>query len=170
VLGKQCPGCAELLPRSAFHRNAREADGLQSRCKTCRKAYDDERRRRNRARAPSTAPRACRRCGEVKPGGEYARNLSARDGRHSVCKACTRDEALSRKWGNWRALLAAQGGECAICGCELVAGAANVDHCHGTGQIRGVLCKACNVGLGHFKDDPERLERAAKYLNDSRKL
>jgi hypothetical protein len=38
------------------------------------------------------------------------------------------------------------------------------DHCHTSGQVRGVLCTSCNNGLGRFKDDPARLRRAADYL------
>lgn len=40
-----------------------------------------------------------------------------------------------------------------------------VDHCHVTGKVRGLLCKACNNGLGCFKDSPQLLERAIEYLN-----
>lgn len=38
------------------------------------------------------------------------------------------------------------------------------DHCHESGQLRGFLCLHCNTGLGHFKDDPRLLRRAARYL------
>lgn len=51
--------------------------------------------------------------------------------------------------------------ECVICGSDesLV-----VDHDHHTGQVRGMLCNRCNMGLGHFRDDPDLLEFARMYL------
>lgn len=65
-----------------------------------------------------------------------------------------------------------QGGKCAICDSILKqrntatdrALNTHVDHCHTTGKVRGILCGGCNIGLGHFKDDPERLLKAANYL------
>jgi Recombination endonuclease VII len=49
---------------------------------------------------------------------------------------------------------------CAICG-EY---GDQVDHCHKTGTVRGILCINCNTGLGKFKDDPMLLEFARIYL------
>lgn len=51
---------------------------------------------------------------------------------------------------------------CSICSknSELV-----IDHCHGTGRIRGLLCNKCNQGLGSFNDDPNIMKNAIKYLN-----
>jgi hypothetical protein len=68
-----------------------------------------------------------------------------------------------------------QEGRCAICGAVKLpsgsglpgGGAQNVlvvDHDHATGAVRGLLCSACNVLLGHAKERVDVLESAAAYL------
>lgn len=58
-----------------------------------------------------------------------------------------------------------QGGVCAICGRAPKAGKhLHVDHDHETGEVRGLLCFSCNVGIGNFGNDVERLQRAIDYL------
>ena len=64
-------------------------------------------------------------------------------------------------------LRAAQGNKCAICFDTLKNGKVDTDHCHLTGKIRGILCPMCNRGLGMFKDNPELLMSAYKYLLES---
>jgi hypothetical protein len=61
-----------------------------------------------------------------------------------------------------------QNGVCAVCkNPEIIKDAPlRVDHNHVTGKVRGLLCHHCNVALGHFKDDPSRLQAALEYLND----
>lgn len=41
----------------------------------------------------------------------------------------------------------------------------HLDHDHrGSGELRGVLCRNCNAGLGFFRDSPDLLRAAAEYL------
>ncbi|WP_309475787.1 endonuclease domain-containing protein [Streptomyces spongiicola] len=41
---------------------------------------------------------------------------------------------------------------------------AHVDHCPGTGRVRGVPCFNCNSAIGKLGDDPDTVRRAAAYL------
>ena len=40
-----------------------------------------------------------------------------------------------------------------------------IDHDHETGEIRGILCRLCNLGIGYFRDQPELLDAAKDYLS-----
>lgn len=70
-------------------------------------------------------------------------------------------------------MLEDQGGVCAICqmvetnttnnGSGKIRNL-NVDHDHGTNEVRGILCSGCNRGLGLFADSPDRLRSALSYL------
>jgi hypothetical protein len=65
----------------------------------------------------------------------------------------------------YEAASAALDGKCAIC--EQACPTGNrlaVDHDHGTGAYRGLLCMRCNIGLGKFRDRPDLLRKAADYL------
>lgn len=66
-------------------------------------------------------------------------------------------------------LYEAQDGECAICGKEFEDryNDPHIDHDHTTLAVRGLLCGACNVGVGYFYDDPGSLRAAATYLETS---
>lgn len=79
----------------------------------------------------------------------------------------SRNYRLKAKYGlshdDYLILAESQENRCAICGDlddQMV-----VDHCHVTGNIRGLLCNKCNVGLGMFRDRPDLLTAAIDYLN-----
>jgi len=63
-----------------------------------------------------------------------------------------------------RRLLILQNGCCAICDQPFKDGAFHADHDHKTRTPRGLLCRACNHGLGNFLDDASLLSRAIAYL------
>jgi hypothetical protein len=79
-----------------------------------------------------------------------------------------RARLLERRFGLTVAELVAlrerQGDACAICG---TTGPLSIDHNHATGAVRGLLCATCNFMVGHGKDDPELLRKAAAYLEGS---
>ena len=63
-------------------------------------------------------------------------------------------------------LLQKQNNKCKICLVEFSNVTPNVDHCHITNEVRGLLCGPCNRGLGIFKDDIKVLTKAINYLEE----
>jgi hypothetical protein len=67
--------------------------------------------------------------------------------------------------------LSKQGGVCAICRnpeTAVIHGkqiSLAVDHCHDTGAVRGLLCKACNQAIGLLRHDASLLKAAIEYLD-----
>lgn len=57
-------------------------------------------------------------------------------------------------------MLDSQNGKCVGCGLNPT----DLDHDHLTGKNRGLLCRHCNLILGHARDNPEVLEKLAVYL------
>jgi hypothetical protein len=131
---KYCGGCEQQLPFDAFNRHSGKPDGYQTQCRKCIKKA-----RQNWA---SNNPEKRRK---RKLKANY--NLTTED---------------------YNNLLKEQNYVCAICGTKDTRNKnytfLPVDHCHKTGKVRGILCDYCNVGLGRFEDDVERLKRAIDYL------
>ena len=70
---------------------------------------------------------------------------------------------------DYEALLLKQNKKCAICGTTTPTGKWKVfavDHCHVTGDVRGLLCNECNRGMGLLRDNAELLRKAADYLDN----
>lgn len=113
-------------------------------------------------------------------------NSSVNDGLHGECIACAKtlrarsyknnplrhkEWLLLRHFGidyaGYLRLYAKQNGSCAICNKKQ--DVLNVDHDHVTGVIRGLLCSACNFGIGNFVNDISLLKSAISYLEKSPK-
>lgn len=136
--------------------------------------------------APASGKKACSKCGKVKPIADFGFHGGASDGRRSECRKChalyhvgrrktipnkaanQRRYTLKKAYGmtvdDYNSMFAAQDGRCAICGTHASGASLCIDHDHGTGDVRELLCGLCNKGLGSFKDDPARLKRAVDYL------
>lgn len=146
---KRCYGCKTQKPLTEFHKHPTNKDRLQTDCKDCRRHRSREYQRRHRAEA------SARTVAWYKANPEKAAKHRATRG--------------LKKYGltaeSFTAMLIDQGSCCEICKKSLaVRKEQHIDHCHMTGQVRGILCHGCNMGLGHFGDDVGRLLAAANYL------
>jgi hypothetical protein len=66
---------------------------------------------------------------------------------------------------DYERLYKSQNGKCAICKCpETNMQKLSIDHCHTSTNIRALLCRKCNTGLGAFNDNVEYLNAAIEYL------
>ena len=131
-------------------------------CKDC--AAENNRRFRERKTQ-------CSRCKAPLPPGRQSVWCA------ECCRRRARDYHRLSTYGvepaQYAELLAQQEGVCAICRqpetirdrTGRVASLA-VDHDHSTGEVRGLLCRACNAGIGNLKDSPDLLRAALSYLED----
>lgn len=136
---KRCTHCGTEKPLSDFPKYSKTGEGRLSRCRECNNAIQRARRA------------ASERTKQIEREFHRARRLRLEFG-------LTVEQ--------YEAMLAAQGGKCAIC--DRPQGATKyrhaVDHCHATGRIRGLLCSKCNQGLGFLGDTAERVAKALDYL------
>lgn len=90
-------------------------------------------------------------------------------------KQARREKILQEKYGitlqTYLKMLEAQGSKCAICN-QIETSLDRhgnlkplyVDHNHTTGKVRALLCSACNLALGNFKESIDSLLNAVSYL------
>lgn len=113
---------------------------------------------------------------------ELARRRRAENPEHVRAKfrtyydpVATRERKLRERYGigiaHVEALIAEQGGCCALCSvalADILSRRVHVDHDHATGKVRGVLCVSCNTALGKLGDGEEGLLRALAYVRRSK--
>jgi hypothetical protein len=128
--------------------------------------------------------KTCTKCKKEKELDDFYPKLRGKLNRSSECRECfkfriTTDRRVKGKSPNTKMqnglitykerdkFLLVQNNSCFICGTEFNESIKPcVDHCHTTGQVRGLLCSLCNSGLGFFKDDVYRLVRAIEYISN----
>ena len=142
-------------------------------------------RRWHNARAPKTA-----KAGDVKQCAECGAAFTLDGPRQFKRKYCSEEckrivgtRRKSQRWyhlssryqvtrDEYERLLTSGDFACWICrrpleGKGLEVDAPQVDHDHVSGDVRGILCRPCNVALGNLQDDPTVLESALAYLRSS---
>jgi hypothetical protein len=132
----------------------------------------------------------CKYCGQEKDDDAFYRFYDRWADKHylsSRCKPCHQSykklnpntprnrkaEKLQLRYGltyeDWERIREAEDFACMICGItEVELGRKlDVDHCHDSGKVRGVLCNPCNTVLGHARDNVAILEAATAYLKEN---
>lgn len=171
---KTCTQCAEEKPLTEFYRdNSYSRNGRQARCKMCKNAaarvsFANEFPEQKAARLKK------QRAYYAKPDVRAARalqNKATRAKNHRKHKQNKRERTYGLSKDAFAELLAIQNGKCAICFTDnngiTPKGHAReffVDHDHNTGEVRGLLCSLCNLGIGNLRDNAEHLRNAIKYL------
>ncbi len=148
--GKRCPMCQEFKTPEHFSKTKGTTHGLAVYCKPCMSKKHNTWRRKNLARVAKQL--RDRRKKDPQRFRDY----------HRKC-------VYKMPIGQYEAMLAMQGGVCAICGTDRPdkkpGRSFHIDHCHSSKEIRGLLCGNCNLGLGHFQDDVKLLQSAISYLS-----
>jgi hypothetical protein len=133
---KMCCTCKNKYQKDCFYLSNKEKSGYSKVCKFCSR----EKGKNLKYRYPLRNKK-----NKLKKYGlsieEYEKMLSSQNG---VCSICNKEETRKGKNGKVLPL--------------------NVDHCHKTGKVRGLLCHLCNVSLGGFQDSEEILLKAINYL------
>jgi Recombination endonuclease VII len=186
---KQCIKCDEVKSLSAFSSNGQ--GGKRGSCKVCCGKYqqvyaagrkDHKRTRRYLIDPPKYGSKFCKECGTTKDYSQFFKDKCRSDGYCRFCKDCKnkkmriyslrriqetvfKDKTLREIEAIYAEYSEKQQGLCAICRQPEDNGKRmSIDHCHVNGNFRGLLCWRCNVGLGHFRDNPALLQNAISYL------
>ena len=144
--------------------------GLSTRCSDCRKVPDEVKREKWRAYHREWAKKnraklraAGKRYAERHPDRLRAKAMRRRQD-HPDYYITERARRYGLTLDEYRRIESAQGGVCALCTRPAVSKSLHIDHCHESGVVRGLLCERCNMALGLFDDNAERLARAAAYV------
>lgn len=126
-------------------------------CKTCGVARTPE----NSYGKPNNRPADCKQC-HNKRSRRWAKENPDK------VKLHRRRGRLRKKYGltllQFEEMFTAQNGACKLCFNPHTRRKLNVDHCHTSGKIRGLLCDKCNLAIGLIGDDVNLLERIKGYL------
>ena len=158
---KVCKTCKETKDTSLFYKRASNLDGFTTNCKVCENKRTSQWGKKNPERKSLKAK-------------EWVKNNPEKIKEINKTWADNNPDKVNERWLKqcyginllqYGAMLEKQNGVCAICSVKpQLKEKLFVDHCHTTGEIRGLLCRFCNTALGFFKDDTNNLSNAIKYL------
>jgi hypothetical protein len=158
---KRCNVCGAVKALAEFYAQKGGRDGRRPECKQCnlarRKRWYAANKEREIARVTAWQ--------QANPDKVKAWKAKHRDRLNRQLREIHLRNKFGITQGEYEAMLERQGGGCAICGDPPPASSSlHVDHDHGTGEIRALLCVRCNNGIGLFREQPRLLRRAATYV------
>jgi len=166
---RKCYICKQVKPLALFRKDAECRSKVGGICKACSAERTRLWRLRNIEKARERGRITDRKRNSTPERKAWAKEWRARNSEKvDVQKLKARCKRYGISVSDYMAAIARQDNCCACCGEPFRLGEkrqAHVDHDHKTGKIRDILCIGCNTGLGCFKDSPELLRKAIRYLS-----
>ena len=163
-----CGKCSGVRPLLEFGKDSRARHGVKTMCKPCINDGNYRGIAKIKQAEGLDAWRARRKRFEDKW------KQDTRPKRLEHFKLKIREANIRNKYGlslsDVEKMFAEQGERCGICSTVKPQSRWHIDHGHRTGEIRGILCNLCNVGLGAFRDNPDALAMAQIYLRPRGKI
>ncbi len=159
---KKCSSCNQLKEINSFNKDSASKDGRRSSCKLCGSS-----RRKEKINNPIFAEQERNRTRTWRKNNPEQWSLLLKRANLKRYKGLTQE--------GFNFLLQLQNNLCAICKLPetRIEKKTNkiynlaIDHCHVTGEVRGLLCHNCNAGIGLLKDSTNLLQNAIKYLENT---
>lgn len=144
----RCSTCKEIKRKTDFYASKKLSRGFDYHCKVCRRAITAEHARRN----PEKKKVAYQQWADQNKSHLAKKS---REYKHRYLFGLEPED--------YRDLVEAQGGVCAIC--RTAGNRLCVDHDHGTGEVRGILCTKCNLTLGYYENGLKMKTHIDSYLS-----
>lgn len=142
---KTCSVCRLSLPSDSYWKRNKSPDGLCVQCKECMRSRRSER--------------------------DWQKEKLSQIKKHGQEKfyEMRRQTILKHRYGmtyeDLRKMESDQEGRCLAC--MRKPDKLHVDHCHESGEVRGLLCGPCNRALGLLKEDVDTMLRLAEYIKEA---
>jgi len=168
---KTCCHCKEDKVFSEFWKDSSRKDGLHHNCKKCGNEMSKLSYKKNQElHGSSYIPRANRTPEEQqalqrqRANDRRKRKMSEDPNWKKLTEMAYKTRKTFKEVESWfNKQWMRQQAQCAICG-KVFCDDDCIDHNHDTNELRGLLCKLCNAGIGMLQDSPEVCLKANEYL------